>query len=74
MPMSGIDLIRAERVRQIHAKGYDLKHDKKHGSYQLAGLAINMLYPHETEPLVTDKRTLIKAGALIAAAIDTLED
>ena len=71
--MSGVDLIRAERVRQIVGKNYSLKGDK--GRKQtLVALAVSRLYDSEGVQRDFDKRTLITAGALIAAAIDSLED
>jgi hypothetical protein len=69
--MQGYDLIRAERIRQVHSLGYDDKHDTKHGPHELVQLSKKYL---DMWAGVGDnaKRDLVKAGALIAAALDQI--
>jgi hypothetical protein len=81
----GVDLIRAERERQITHEGYTPDHDKAHTAQTFVDAAIAYAYtlrslwpwdqatfkPEAEDP--TDDATvrdLVKAGALIAAAID----
>jgi len=79
----GVSLISAERARQI-AKGYTTAHDTEHGT-RLGNAAIayltnvRLLLPWDAPDAATWgaqtlRERLVKAGALIAAAIDTLPD
>lgn len=92
--MSGADLIRAERFRQISSENYSPEGDKGRTDELLrasASYALNaadhIVYPYDDlndtdyywpwdakhfKPKST-KRDLVRAGALIAAAIDSLE-
>jgi hypothetical protein len=77
--MTGIELIAAERERQIKVHGYDYAHDRNHGSYILAragvayALGESSYWPFDDGfNRTTRKQDLVKAGALIAAAIDAL--
>ncbi|MBB3041181.1 hypothetical protein [Nocardioides soli] len=88
----GVDLIRAERERQIVDEGYTPDHDRAHSHSDLldAALAYIKVQPHlwpwhlstfkpahdEPHDDCDDRciRDLVKAGALIAAAIDRLLD
>lgn len=38
---TGLDLIRAERERQVNEEGYSLEHDRKHGGSQLHRAALS---------------------------------
>lgn len=82
---TGIDLIAAERQRQITTEGWTAEHDQKHDEGQLIHAAACYLLPthHATvswywpwawswwKPSPDDRiRELVKAGALIAAEID----
>lgn len=78
---SGAELISVERERQIASEGYSLDHDREHGAGQLAKAAMAYLtgspdsWPWAPESLKLSgdiARNLVKAGALIAAAIDVL--
>lgn len=75
----GAELIAIERARQVVSEGYTLEHDRQHGTGQLAqaaeayltGTAKNYPWPIESLKLSGNTlRNLVKAGALIAAAID----
>lgn len=66
--MPGIDLIRAERIRQVHSLGYGEKHDAKHGLPAMVELARS--YVEQYQEYTGEVRDLVKAGAVIAAAID----
>ena len=86
----GVDLIRAERERQIIDEGYTPDHDRQHPHGELLDAALAYIKvqpelwpwdragfkPAHNEPHVDcDKRCvrdLVKAGALVAAAIDRL--
>lgn len=85
--MTGMDLIAIERHRQQSEEGYDAAHDAGHADqlatagacYAIpAGARDNMTieWPWDYEywkPTPGDRtRELVKAGALIAAAIDAL--
>lgn len=92
--MQGYDLIRAERIRQVHSEGY--KPEKDVGREQelaqaaqsYVGMALRMMNgsaENKTTPIMwpwedrywkpsSTKRNMIKAGALIAAAIDALPE
>jgi hypothetical protein len=84
---TGIQLIAAERKRQVTKEGWTAKHDDGHKRFQLTRAAISyaqsgadMLatwdWPWELEDWKPSKepiRNLVKAGALIAAEIDRLQ-
>lgn len=95
----GIELIAAERARQVSEEGYDAEHDKGHAdqltlaaqSYclsaadSLGGLTYEANNPEDPamdwpwhpsywKPTGDPVRDLVKAGALIAAAIDSLTE
>lgn len=93
MGMSGVDLIRAERYRQIQSEGYSPEHDKGHhgelaraaACYALrradGGSRLDMhpkgmprLWPWDARfwRPKDEIRDLVRAGALIAAALDAL--
>ena len=81
----GIKLINDERDRQIHVEGYDEKHDFQHTADQLICAAVAYLHA-SNEPMAIGywpfddeswkpkdmKSNLIKAGALVAAALDRM--
>lgn len=83
---TGVELIAAERTRQIEVEGYTLEHDEMfHGVDVLVTAAAAYLgrapWPWSPEKFkkadgdgyyVT--RNLVKAGALIAAAIDRMSE
>lgn len=89
---TGIELIAAERQRQIEEEGYDARHDKYHDYEDLAQAAVAYAYPLDKSypdfrldvwPWDTSSfkpspenriKELVKAGALIAAAIDRYND
>jgi hypothetical protein len=80
--LDGASLIAAERQRQIEVEGYGPEHDEDHaGELATAGAAYatddRNLWPWSEgawKPTPGDPvRQLVKAGALIAAAIDALE-
>lgn len=86
-PLSGIELIQAERKRQIEREGYSTEHDQHHTYRDLVLAACAYLIndtltedgkhlwpwePSEFKPHGS-QRDLVRAGALIAAAIDRLE-
>lgn len=97
--MQGIDLIAAERARQIEVEGYDAAHDRDHAHALTRAAACYTLFEDDREEYLGDwfsraqgyppvlwpwahnyfkptpdnrVRELTKAGALIAAAIDSL--
>jgi hypothetical protein len=83
--MTGLDLIAAERQRQIE-KGYDAEHDDLHDSFTLPRASVAFLYaakgmavaaagfwPWPLNPLnpkLTPIELLTRAGAMVAAEID----
>lgn len=83
---SGVELIAAERERQIAEEGWTAEHDDGWVFGQLAQAAWCYLssstktavpskwpfMPHWWKPELSRKKELIKAGALIAAEIDRL--
>lgn len=79
--MTGIELIAAERQRQID-KGYTTEHDAEHGARVLIEAAVGYArrdagrvrwaVPADFDFLTRTER-LATAGALIAAAIDALD-
>ena len=88
MKSKGIELIAAERQRQIEEEGYDAIHDYNEMLDNFAtgavAYALHDINPGEAktwwcwdEKLYKPKdrlRNLVRAGALIAAAIDKMED
>ncbi len=85
MTMSGTDLIRAERYRQKQAENYQAEGDKGRAHelaaaaavYALDGIRdISDLWPWAPEYYKPRdaRRNLIRAGALIAAALEALDD
>lgn len=88
--MTGIELIAAERKRQIEEEGWTASHDAQHDQEELATAAAIYALPDchrrykkkgapkkwpwerkRWEPSPADrKRELVKAGALIVAALD----
>ncbi len=87
--MSGIDLIREERQRQMIEEGWTADHDDEHDTHELAKAAMAYISQARGAWLVADAywpwdeswwkpsddpiRNLVKAGALIAAEIDRLQ-
>ncbi len=49
---SGIELIEAERVRQIHEEGYTREHDHDHGRDDLARAAVCYAMPVGARPII----------------------
>jgi len=86
--MTGIELISMERQRQIDEEGYTVETDQRYQLNQLSFAAISYLLTMDTNtkmPLVwpwTERywkpedriKNLIKAGSLIAAEIDRLQN
>lgn len=84
---TGADLIKEERLRQIEVEGYSQEHDKNHRwiefewaaiAYLLSGfndVAAESYWPWEKKYFKPkDKiKNLTRAGALVAAAIDRLQ-
>lgn len=87
MPLSGLELIEEERLRQLETEGYDSEHDAQHDTGKLwrAGVAyatgnrhwwpwdIDSYKPEAREEEHPTVRDLVKAGALIAAELDRLQ-
>jgi hypothetical protein len=87
--MTGVELIVAERERQVSQEGWSSEHDDSHDGAELATAAVcYVLYGHHINGRVPDLwpwdapwwkpskdavRNLVKAGALIAAEIDRLQ-
>lgn len=86
--MTGVQLIAAERERQISSEGWSPAHDDSHDIGQMADAAVcyvNAAMDHETpphrwpwerewwKPSPDPVRNLVKAGALIAAEIERLQ-
>ena len=85
--MTGLDLIKAERQRQIEVECYDAQHDDEHGAAVLADAAKafeEARSPAASMPACwpwnaavwnpqTRERNLIRAGALYDAAADAAE-
>lgn len=84
----GIDLIAAERERQVIEEGYTPEHDAGHahalvdaarayahaGAVRAGSTPLGWPWaPEDWKPSGDPVRNLAKAGALIAAAIDSLE-
>ena len=87
-PMSGADLIAAERRRQIDAEGWTPEHDDEHTAHELVYAAVAYAKAAANDPFHAYQwpwagasfkrchdpiRNLVKAGALIAAEIDRLK-
>jgi hypothetical protein len=77
---SGVDLIAAERARQVSAEGWTAEHDDGHTHGELAAAAAAYAWPYAPalwpwgdgfKP-TSRERDLVRAGALIAAEIDRL--
>jgi hypothetical protein len=86
--MNGIEIIAAERQRQIEQEGWSAEHDDEHREGELGKAAACYAQPPEIgvrcqdwpwdrkwwKPTPSDRiRELAKAGALIAAEIDRLK-
>lgn len=87
--MSGIELIAAERERQVSQEGWTAEHDDAHDRCELVEAAIcyadssmtvdtsvPLRWPFDEEwwkPSPDPIRNLVKAAALIAAEIDRLK-
>ena len=83
-PNAAIELIAAERRRQVEAEGYSTDHDDEHATGELADAAACYALGVRTPrwPWGTDwwkpspdnrVRELVKAGALIVAEIERLQ-
>lgn len=87
--MTGVEIIAAERKRQIEVEGFTAEHDRGHGGGSLAAAAACYalykrsrtdsvrLWPWSLKwwkPSDDQIRNLAKAGALIAAEIDRLKE
>lgn len=85
--MTGVELIAAERERQVAEEGWTPEHDDEHTSSELVDAAAcycvsalaeftDYCWPWDAEwwkPSPDDRiRELVKAGALIAAEIDRI--
>lgn len=88
MVLSGADEITKERKRQIEAEGYDSGHNAEHEADEFTNAAVSYLlcsmgfteegihywpWSHENWKPKDKMRNLVRAGALIAAAIDRLK-
>lgn len=83
--MSGADLITAERQRQIDVEGWTSEHDDLHQYGELAKKAAALAVSYTDAVVMEDgdqilpwkehphPRSLVIAGALIAAEIDRLQ-
>lgn len=84
---SGVELIAEERKRQIEQKGYNEQHDLEESVGSLAMLGVAYAYSGIGDRMAaikacpislpffkpkTAERDLVRAGAMIAAAIDRL--
>ena len=86
--MTGIELIAKERQRQIEEEGYDAKHDFREPLNRFIAGAVSYAvfdidegeafawwpWDYEYWKPKDRKRNLIRAGALIAAALDKMQD
>ena len=85
--MTGIELIAAERTRQIEEEGYSVHHDDRHSKRELQWAALayidfpqadsrpHFFWPWDAaswKPTGIPLRDLAMAGALIAAEMDRL--
>lgn len=85
---SGVELISEERQRQIIEEGYTKEHDSFHSPTEFVKAAIAYLvscydnekgidcWPWEETGFKpgSSKRNMVKAGALLAAALDLMKD
>ena len=86
--MTGIELIAAERERQVSVEGWAPEHDDAHTTYEMTRAAVSYCFgivniycvanwwPWDWKwfkPSDDPIRNLVKAGALIAAEIDRLQ-
>ncbi len=83
--MTGVELIAAERKKQVEVNGYDAAHDDTHVDQEMAATAAVVLLRYTgTSPVedcwgIAEKwrdnpvKLLTIAGALIAAEIDRLQ-
>lgn len=80
---TGIELIAAERLRQIDEEGFNSDHDDDHSVSELAVAAAALItcdwkvgrvsWPWDNGIKILDRKSnLVRAGALIAAEIDRL--
>jgi len=74
---TGIELIAEERQRQIEVEGWTKDHDIEHKTFELSAAAacyisknISKWWKPSNDPI----KNLMKAGALIAAEIDRLNN
>lgn len=86
--MKGTDLIAQERQRQIEVEGYTQTHDSFHNanefvlaalsylSCNFTGFAPDLTWPWDSAAFKPKdlKANLVRAGALIAAALDRIEE
>lgn len=83
-PNAAIELVAAERRRQVEAEGYSTEHDDEHATGELASAAACYALGFDAEfwPWEADAwkpspdnrvRELVKAGALIVAEIERLQ-
>lgn len=87
-PVTGAELIAAERARQVSDEGYTPEHDATHRVADLVDAATAYLAPYSSDTECGELawpwdpagfkpqnpvRDLVRAGALIAAAIDRLQ-
>ena len=81
--MTGVELIAAERQRQMDVEGWTPEHDAEHDAGEILDAAICYAVPRFAvkywpwgrqwwKPSDDPIRNLVKAGALIAAEIDRL--
>lgn len=84
----GVDLIAEERRRQIEIEGYDAEYDSHDSPYNLVAAAISYaMYDVNPEAAQTvwpweskyfkpkdSQRNYVRAGALMAAALDLMQD
>jgi len=85
--MTGVELIAAERQRQMDHEGWSPYHDDTHTRGQLARAAARYAIQHTNVSVTTIRwpwawawwkpkdpiRNLVRAGALIAAEIDRIQ-
>lgn len=86
--MTGYELIEQERKRQIEVEGYDAKHDFQEPLNSIIAAAISYAmcdidmskaeawwsWDFKYWKPKDRKRNLVRAGALIAAALDKMQD
>lgn len=79
--MTGVELITAERARQVDAEGWSAGHDDLHSCGELVNAAVALInldedfWPWGLDTWKPKSRVsdLVRAGALIAAEIDRLQ-